>query len=200
MPNPPPSVTVLIPAHNEESVIVQTVTSVLASDLRDLRIIVVNDGSVDKHSRTPRCTLFASDSRVHIIHQINRGKSAALSLAMAETHSEIVVTIDADTEIETDAISKLVRHFSDPKLGAMAGNVKVGNRSRWLTRWQALEYITSQNMEKRAFDLLNCITVVPGALGAWRKESHRSGWRHHCRYGCRRCRSDHRHPPSWLAH
>jgi cellulose synthase/poly-beta-1,6-N-acetylglucosamine synthase-like glycosyltransferase len=53
----------------------------------------------------------------------------------------------------------------------VAGNVKVGNRSRWLTRWQALEYITSQNMEKRAFDLLNCITVVPGALGAWRKRA-----------------------------
>src|SRR2546429_2609174 len=54
---------------------------------------------------------------------------------------------------------------------SVAGNVKVGNRSRWLTRWQALEYITSQNMEKRAFDLLNCITVVPGALGAWRKQA-----------------------------
>jgi cellulose synthase/poly-beta-1,6-N-acetylglucosamine synthase-like glycosyltransferase len=49
--------------------------------------------------------------------------------------------------------------------------VKVGNRSRWLTRWQALEYVTSQNMEKRAFDLLNCITVVPGALGAWRRKA-----------------------------
>jgi cellulose synthase/poly-beta-1,6-N-acetylglucosamine synthase-like glycosyltransferase len=90
-------------------------------------------------------------------------------MSLAET--EIVVTIDADTEIEPDAIGKLLRHFSDPKTGAVAGNVKVGNRSRWLTRWQALEYITSQNMEKRAFDLLNCITVVPGALGAWRKSA-----------------------------
>ena len=90
---------------------------------------------------------------------------------MAEADTEILVTIDADTEIEPDAISKLVRHFSDPGLAAVAGNVKVGNRSRWLTRWQALEYITSQNMEKRAFDLLNCITVVPGALGAWRKKA-----------------------------
>jgi len=82
-----------------------------------------------------------------------------------------VVTIDADTEVEPDAVRKLARHFSDPTVGAMAGNVKVGNRSRWLTRWQALEYITSQNLEKRAFDLLNCITVVPGALGAWRRDT-----------------------------
>jgi cellulose synthase/poly-beta-1,6-N-acetylglucosamine synthase-like glycosyltransferase len=55
-------------------------------------------------------------------------------------------------------------------VGAVAGNVKVMNRNRWLTRWQALEYITSQNLEKRAFDLLNCIPVVPGAIGAWRAD------------------------------
>jgi cellulose synthase/poly-beta-1,6-N-acetylglucosamine synthase-like glycosyltransferase len=90
---------------------------------------------------------------------------------MSQAETEIVVTIDADTEIESDALRMLVRHFVDPTVGAVAGNVKVGNRSRWLTRWQALEYITSQNMEKRAFDLLNCITVVPGALGAWRKQA-----------------------------
>src|SRR5580658_4492743 len=145
MPVPEPAVTVLIPAHNEETVVVQTVTSVLASDVKSLCVIVVNDGSTDN--------------------------TGPLHRALGEANTEIVVTIDADTEIEPDAISKLLRHFSDPTVGAVAGNVKVGNRSRWLTRWQALEYITSQNMEKRAFDLLNCITVVPGALGAWRKQA-----------------------------
>jgi cellulose synthase/poly-beta-1,6-N-acetylglucosamine synthase-like glycosyltransferase/peptidoglycan/xylan/chitin deacetylase (PgdA/CDA1 family)/spore germination protein YaaH len=168
MPEPPPSVTVLIPAHNEEGVIVQTVTSVLASDVKQLALIVVNDGSTDRTGDLLD-SHFGRDARVRILHQVNRGKSAALSRAIGEANTEIVVTIDADTEIEPDAISKLLRHFSDPTVGAVAGNVKVGNRSRWLTRWQALEYITSQNMEKRAFDLLNCITVVPGALGAWRK-------------------------------
>jgi peptidoglycan-N-acetylglucosamine deacetylase len=170
MPVPPPSVTVLIPAHNEESVIVQTINSVLLSDLMDLHIIVVNDGSTDR-TKELLDTNFSRNPRVRIIHQVNRGKAAALNLAMSLADTEIVVTIDADTEIEPDAIGKLIRHFSDPKVGAVAGNVKVGNRSRWLTRWQALEYITSQNMEKRAFDLLNCITVVPGALGAWRKKA-----------------------------
>ncbi len=170
MPDPQPSVTVLIPAHNEESVIVQTVTSVLVSDLRDLRIIVVNDGSTDKTGELLDAN-FSHEPRVRIIHQVNRGKAAALNLAMSLADTEIVVTIDADTEVESDALSKLIRHFSDLQVGAVAGNVKVGNRSRWLTRWQALEYITSQNMEKRAFHLLNCITVVPGALGAWRKKA-----------------------------
>ena len=167
---PLPAVTVLIPAHNEESVIVQTVSSVLESDYLDLYIIVVDDGSADRTGELLDAH-FSREPRVRIIHQVNRGKAAALNVAMSQAETEIVVTIDADTEIEPDAIRKLVRHFVDPTIGAVAGNVKVGNRSRWLTRWQALEYITSQNMEKRAFDLLNCITVVPGALGAWRKRA-----------------------------
>ncbi|HEY1483911.1 MAG TPA: glycosyltransferase [Candidatus Acidoferrum sp.] len=170
LPDPPPAVTVLIPAHNEETVIVQTVTSVLLSDLTDIHVIVVDDGSTDRTLELLHEN-FGSNACVQIIHQVNRGKAAALSHALLEAKTEIVVTIDADTEIESDAIRKLIRHFSDPRVGAVAGNVKVGNRSRWLTRWQALEYITSQNMEKRAFDLLNCITVVPGALGAWRRQA-----------------------------
>ncbi len=80
----------------------------------------------------------------------------------------MIISIDGDTIVDPEAIPRLVRHFADPKVGAVAGNVKVMNRNRWLTRWQALEYITSQNLEKRAFDLLNCIPVVPGAVGAWR--------------------------------
>lgn len=169
-PEPPPAVTVLIPAHNEESVILQTVNSVLASNYPDMHVVVVNDGSTDM-TGDMLDTHFGGDPRVRIIHQVNRGKAAALRRAMSEAQTEIVVTIDADTEIEPEAIRLLTRHFTDPQIAAMAGNVKVGNRSRWLTRWQALEYITSQNMEKRAFHLLNCITVVPGALGAWRRSA-----------------------------
>ena len=167
---PPLPVTVLIPAFNEESVIVQTVKSVLLSDMPDIRVIVVDDGSADRTLDLLQSN-FSGNPAVDIIHQVNRGKAAALNNALSHSTTDIVVTIDADTEIEPDAIGKLLRHFSDPKVGAVAGNVKVGNRSRWLTRWQALEYITSQNMEKRAFHLLNCITVVPGALGAWRKKA-----------------------------
>jgi len=63
----------------------------------------------------------------------------------------------------------LARRFADPALGAVAGNAKVGNRINLVTRWQALEYITSQNLDRRAFSSLNCITVVPGAVGAWRR-------------------------------
>ena len=178
-PTPPdtpgyaPHVSVLIPAYNEESVIVGTVRAALASDYSPLEVIVVDDGSADLTGDLLDRN-FLADSRVRIIHQPNRGKPAALGHALAEATGEVIISIDADTHIEPDAVRLLVRHFANPHVGAVAGNVKVGNRDRWITRWQALEYVTSQNLEKRAFDLLNCIPVVPGALSAWRTEAIRA--------------------------
>jgi cellulose synthase/poly-beta-1,6-N-acetylglucosamine synthase-like glycosyltransferase/spore germination protein YaaH/peptidoglycan/xylan/chitin deacetylase (PgdA/CDA1 family) len=165
-----PPVSVLIPAYNEEPVIVYTINSVLESDYPKLEVIVVDDGSTDGTGELLD-QQFGRNPAVRVIHQPNRGKSAALSHALVEASSGIIVTIDADTSVEPDSVSKLVRHFVNPRVGAVAGNVKVGNRISWLTRWQALEYVTSQNLEKRAFDLLNCIPVVPGALSAWRAEA-----------------------------
>jgi peptidoglycan-N-acetylglucosamine deacetylase len=162
-----PQVSVVIPAYNEESVIVDTVRSALASNYSKLEIVVVDDGSIDRTAELVRGN-FGHDPRVRLLLQPNRGKPAALNNALREVTGEIVVSIDADTMVDSEVIPRLVRHFADPKVGAVAGNVKVMNRNRWLTRWQALEYITSQNLEKRAFDLLNCIPVVPGAAGAWR--------------------------------
>ena len=172
-PTPPdfhPPVSVLIPAYNEESVIVGTVEAALACDYPRHEVVVVDDGSYDRTAELLD-SHFGANPRVRIIHQPNRGKARALSNALRHATYGIVVTIDADTSIAPDAISKLVRNFIDPRVGAVAGNVKVGNRNRWITRWQALEYITSQNLEKRALDLLNCIPVVPGALSAWRADA-----------------------------
>jgi cellulose synthase/poly-beta-1,6-N-acetylglucosamine synthase-like glycosyltransferase/peptidoglycan/xylan/chitin deacetylase (PgdA/CDA1 family)/spore germination protein YaaH len=163
----PPLVSILVPAHEEEDAIAETVRAALASDYAPLEVILVDDGSTDATAERALAAA-AGDARLKLLRQPNRGKAAALNLALAEAKGEIVVTIDADTAVEPDGVRRLVPHFADPTVGAVAGNVKVGNRDRWITRWQALEYVTSQNLEKRAFDLLNCITVVPGALGAWR--------------------------------
>lgn len=168
-----PQVTVLIPAYNEEAAIVDTVSSALASSYPHLEVLVVNDGSTDRTADLVEQN-FGSDPRVRLLLQPNRGKPSALNHGLAEATGEVTVSIDADTVVDPDAIPRFVRHFADPKVGAVAGNVKVMNRNRWLTRWQALEYITSQNLEKRAFDLLNCIPVVPGAAGAWRTDLLRS--------------------------
>ena len=168
-----PPVSVLIPAFNEEAVIVQTVRAALASDYPSLEILVVDDGSTDRTAELVRDN-FGRDPRVRLLLQSNHGKPGALNHGLADATGEIVVSIDADTIVDPQAIPRLVRHFANPNVGAVAGNVKVMNRNRWLTRWQALEYITSQNLEKRAFDLLNCIPVVPGAVGAWRTDLLRS--------------------------
>jgi cellulose synthase/poly-beta-1,6-N-acetylglucosamine synthase-like glycosyltransferase/spore germination protein YaaH/peptidoglycan/xylan/chitin deacetylase (PgdA/CDA1 family) len=164
-----PTVAVLIPAYNEEAVIVDTVRAAIASEYPKLEVLVVDDGSADHTSELVRKN-FSRDSRVRLLTQENHGKPAALNHGLAVATGEIIVSIDADTIVDVEAIPRLVRHFADPNVGAVAGNVKVINRNSWLTRWQALEYITSQNLEKRAFDLLNCIPVVPGAAGAWRAE------------------------------
>ncbi len=164
-----PRVTVLIPAYNEEAAIAETVSAALSCDYPKLEVLVVNDGSTDRTAELVRKN-FGADPRVRLLNQANHGKPAALNHGLAEATGEIIVSIDGDTIVDGEAIPRLVRHFADPKVGAVAGNVKVMNRNRWLTRWQALEYITSQNLEKRAFDLLNCIPVVPGAVGAWRTD------------------------------
>jgi cellulose synthase/poly-beta-1,6-N-acetylglucosamine synthase-like glycosyltransferase/peptidoglycan/xylan/chitin deacetylase (PgdA/CDA1 family)/spore germination protein YaaH len=165
-----PRVAVLIPAYNEETVIVRTIRSVLNSDYKNLHIIVIDDGSLDSTFDVAREAYAAeiAAGRVQVLTHPNGGKASALNFALERITEEIYVGIDADTVIATDAISKLIPHFEDPLIGAMAGNAKVGNRVNLWTSWQALEYITSQNFERRALDLFHVVTVVPGAIGAWR--------------------------------
>jgi cellulose synthase/poly-beta-1,6-N-acetylglucosamine synthase-like glycosyltransferase len=165
-----PRVAVLIPAYNEETVIVRTIRSVLNSDYRNLHVIVIDDGSLDRTAEVAREAYAAeiAAGHVQVLSKPNAGKAAALNFALERLTEEVYVGIDADTVIAADAISKLIPHFQDPRIGAMAGNAKVGNRVNLWTRWQALEYITSQNFERRALDLFHVVTVVPGAIGAWR--------------------------------
>ena len=170
LPEPPPLQTVLIPAHNEGKVIVGAVRHVLASDYPNLEVIVVDDGSTDDTSELVS-THYAGDTRVRLFRVPNGGKAAALNVGLKEARGQVVVALDADTHFEKDAISKLVRWFADPAVGAVAGNAKVGNRINMITRWQALEYVTSQNLERRALAALGCITVVPGAIGAWKRNA-----------------------------
>ena len=180
-PNYRPSVAVLIPAYNEEKVIERTVRSVLESDYPNLRAIVIDDGSKDKTAEVTR-TAFQqeiADGRVTVLTKPNSGKAAALNYALERVTEELFVGIDADTIIAPDAISRLVPHFRDSRVSAMAGNAKVGNRVNLWTRWQALEYITSQNFERRALNTLNAVSVVPGAIGAWRTADVRAAGGYH---------------------
>jgi cellulose synthase/poly-beta-1,6-N-acetylglucosamine synthase-like glycosyltransferase len=161
-------VTVLIPAFNEEKVIVTTIERILASDYNELEVLVIDDGSRDRTAGIVHAH-FTADSRVSVISIPNGGKANALNIGLANATGEVVVALDADTQFNSDTISRLVRWFGDPRVGAVAGNAKVGNRINMITRWQALEYIVAQNLERRALAALGTLTVIPGAVGAWRR-------------------------------
>ncbi|MDQ6738199.1 MAG: glycosyltransferase, partial [Gemmatimonadota bacterium] len=168
-PHYSPPVTIIVPAYNEERVISATLRSLLNQEYAgELDIVVVDDGSPDDtHGVVQR--EFGHDPRVTVYSKQNGGKSSALNYGIARARGEIIVCLDADTQFTPTTVARLVLPLSDPKVGAVAGNAKVGNRHNLVTRWQALEYVTSQNLERRAFAVLNAITIVPGAVGAWRK-------------------------------
>jgi cellulose synthase/poly-beta-1,6-N-acetylglucosamine synthase-like glycosyltransferase/spore germination protein YaaH/peptidoglycan/xylan/chitin deacetylase (PgdA/CDA1 family) len=165
-----PPVTVVIAAFNEAKVITRTIRAVLANEYEPLDVIVVDDGSQDDTSGAIAREL-GEHPRVRVFRQENGGKASALNHGIGIATGEIIIALDADTIFARDTIVKLVRHFADPLVGAVAGNVKVGNRVNPLTYWQSIEYVTSQNLDRRAYAQINSVTVVPGAVGAWRREA-----------------------------
>lgn len=163
-----PVVSVIIPAYNEERVIEASVRRILASDYPHMDVIVADDGSQDRTSAIVAAE-FGDDPRVRLMTLVNGGKASALNRALAVARGEIVVALDADTQFEPQTIARLVRWFENERVGAVAGNAKVGNRVNLVTRWQAVEYVTAQNIERRALTRFGAIMVVPGAVGAWRR-------------------------------
>ena len=174
-PQPPPIdptrfVSVLIPAFNEERVIVDSVRRVLASEAVELEVIVIDDGSKDATSALVAHE-YGADPRVRLLTLINGGKARALNRGMALAKGDVIIALDADTRFQPSTVARLARWFADPHIGAVAGNAKVGNRFNLVTRWQSVEYVTAQNLERRALTQFDAITVVPGAVGAWRRRA-----------------------------
>jgi peptidoglycan-N-acetylglucosamine deacetylase len=164
-----PPVSVIIAAYNEETVIERTVDSILQNGYPHMEIIVVDDGSKDRTLEVLR-SRFGDNPLIRILTQANGGKSAALNNGISQATHEILIAVDADTLFRPGTIQKLARHFTNPRIGAVSGNARVGNRKKWIARFQSIEYIYGFNLDRRALDFLNAITVVPGAVGAWRKQ------------------------------
>ncbi|MBV9242107.1 MAG: glycosyltransferase, partial [Acidobacteria bacterium] len=163
-----PLVSVVVPAFNEERVIVNTIMSLLASDYKNFEIVIVDDGSTDKTFKVVK-EAFAREPKVTVFSKENGGKAEALNYGWRVAKGDVIIALDADTLFQPQTIGALAHRFADKTIGAVAGNAKVGNRINVVTKWQALEYVTSQNFDRRAFASLNCITVVPGSVGAWRR-------------------------------
>ena len=163
-------VSIIVPAYNEEVNAVKTVQNLLQQDYPDYEIIFVDDGSNDKTWSNVATTFYDNDN-VKVFTKPNGGKASALNFGIEHAAGDYVVCIDADTQLMTDAVKQLLQYFNNEKVAAVAGNVKVGNEKNILTKWQSIEYTTAQNFDRLAFDYINCITVVPGAIGAFKKSS-----------------------------
>lgn len=173
--NPFPKVSIIVPAYNEEINAVKTINNLLLQDYPNFDIVFIDDGSKDKTYQMILDT-FSTNSKVNINTKPNGGKASALNYGINLTQNDYVVCIDADTQLKTDALTQLMKCFTietknNQEIGAVAGNVKVGNENTMLAKWQSIEYTTAQNFDRRAFDLINGITVVPGAIGAFKKEA-----------------------------
>ena len=161
-------VSVIVPAYNEKEGIEAAVRSLAGGDYPHIEVVVVDDGSTDgtaalvEQMRLPN---------VRVVRVPNGGKSNALNTGVALARHDLIVTVDGDTIFEPDSIRELVQPFADPRVGAIAGNVKVGNRERMVAAWQHIEYVIGFNLDRRLYEVLGCMPTVPGAIGAFRREA-----------------------------
>ena len=163
-----PDVSIVVPAYNESAGIERAVKSLVEVDYPAHEVVVVDDGSSDGTGEiVERLEL----PGVRVLRQPNSGKAVALSTGFAASSGEIVVTVDADTVFERETLRRLVEPFADPHVGAAAGNTKVGNRAGMLGRWQHIDYVTGFNLDRRLYDVLQCMPTVPGAVGAFRRSA-----------------------------
>ncbi|MHA5049814.1 glycosyltransferase [Streptomyces sp. SD15] len=160
-------VSVLVPAYNEAKCIENTVRSLMASE-HPIEVLVIDDGSSDG---TARIVEDLGLPNVRVVRQLNAGKPAALNRGLANARYDIIVMMDGDTVFEPATVRELVQPFADPRVGAVAGNAKVGNRDSLIGAWQHIEYVMGFNLDRRMYDLLRCMPTIPGAVGAFRRSA-----------------------------
>jgi cellulose synthase/poly-beta-1,6-N-acetylglucosamine synthase-like glycosyltransferase/peptidoglycan/xylan/chitin deacetylase (PgdA/CDA1 family) len=160
-------VTVLVPAYNERECIANTVRSLMESD-HPIEVVVIDDGSTDGTADIVEEMWLPN---VHVVRQENAGKPAALNNGIAHARHDIIVMMDGDTVFEPSTVGELVQPFGEGRVGAVAGNAKVGNRDTLIGAWQHIEYVMGFNLDRRMYDLLGCMPTIPGAVGAFRRRA-----------------------------
>ncbi|GAC1646973.1 MAG: hypothetical protein NVS4B3_00290 [Gemmatimonadaceae bacterium] len=168
---PEPPVTIIVPVYNEAAVVVGAVRSLLALDYPAFDVLVVDDGSTDETA----ALIGALEGRyggtmVRVVRKANGGKASALNAGIALARTPFVVCMDGDSRLARETLRHAMRHFIDPRVGAVAGNVKVVNRRNVWTRLQALEYIEGLNMARRAQGFLRVVNIIPGPIGIFRRD------------------------------
>jgi len=174
-----PFVSIIVPVYNEEKVVQQSIRSLLELDYPNYEIIVVNDGSTDNTAEVAGEMVGyqkgkTSMVRVTLINKPNGGKAKALNAGIQFSDAEFTVSVDGDSKLSPDTLKMGIRHFIDPSIGAVAGNVKVLNRGKMVTDLQALEYIEGLNLARFAQGMVKMVNIIPGPIGIFRKKALRS--------------------------
>ncbi len=166
-----PTVSIIVPCFNEGVVIERSLGSLLELHYPDLEIIVVDDGSTDDTSaRARRFEGQQGHHVVRVLRQENAGKAEALNNGIRHARGELIMAVDADSRLDPASLLYAIPHFENPKVGAVAGNVKIVNRHNMVTKMQALEYIEGLNMVRRSQGYFSAVNVIPGPLGVFRRK------------------------------
>lgn len=173
-----PPVTIIVPAYNEGKLIKQTLESLLALDYPAFEIIVVDDGSTDQTAKVVEKWLGKhGNAVVKMVQKPNGGKASALNTGIQMATHDFVLCVDGDSQLDAQTLKKAVPHLRDPKIGAVAGNVKVLNRNNLWTMLQALEYVEGLNLARASQSFFRLVNIIPGPVGLFRKTAlHEVGW------------------------
>lgn len=161
---------IIVPAYNEAVVLGNCIDSLLRQDYANVEIVIVNDGSSDDTGKIAR-RYSERHASVHYLHQINSGKAAALNAGIRKSSGDVVVCVDADSNLLPDTISNIAASFRDPQVMAVTGNIRIANRASILGRFQAAEYVNGLTLQRQAFAELGCIQVISGALASFRRSA-----------------------------
>jgi len=164
-------VTIIVPVFNEEEVILPALRSLLSLDYPAYDILVIDDGSTDRtHELASTLEGTYGSVTLRVVGRANGGKAAALNTGIALASTPYVLCMDGDSRLAPGTLRNAMRHFADPRVGAVAGNVKVVNRNNVWTRLQALEYIEGLNLARRAQGFLRVVNIIPGPIGVFRRD------------------------------
>lgn len=169
-----PFISIIVPVFNEGVVLQHSIESLLDVDYPNYEIIIVNDGSTDNTVAIAEELVGHQRGRsglvkISLINKPNSGKAKALNAGIQYSEAQFVLCMDGDSQLTPNSLRMAVRHFIDPAVGAVAGNVKVQNRKHLLTDLQALEYLEGLNMARSAQGFIQMVNIIPGPIGLFRK-------------------------------
>ncbi len=167
-----PSISIIVPAYNEGLLMERALKSLMELEYPDYEIVLVDDGSEDDTlARAVAWEGRRGPAEVKVVTKRNGGKASALNAGIAASKHPFILCMDADSYLHPKTLLRAIGHFGDPSVGAVAGNVKVENRGKIITKLQALEYIEGLNMPRRAQGFVAAVNIVPGPVGIFRRET-----------------------------